>query len=362
MKQKYCPYCDQKMKTSHYCQECRRIVWQPYEQNVDYYLNERHPQSEKDCLYHDGAEHLDDVGKTKPNVPRQSTSRPNTPRTGTLWTNAAGSRTSKPNVPRSNTAAAGSRQQTSTYQRQTNQQSTYQTTGRNERSVTQKRRKNPLSVFITVIALCVAFNILGTILMAGRSAFYSISDMFSDLNSPGESVSSYQELTDEEVKKIGVACNTQGHYDVDLEEAASVLQDALNATGYSWSMYPYSYNETDGEYNWYQTEYDYHVDTDDESANGTTIEICADTATGQLHGVYIWSEDENHFLDMADITVETMKNLGLLPGAPEGRVLYAESLHHNAYENSNPQYDAEIVGEQGGGSNYYQLRIMAPEE
>lgn len=47
MKQKYCPYCDQKMKISHYCQECRRIVWQPYEQNVDYYLNERHPQSEK---------------------------------------------------------------------------------------------------------------------------------------------------------------------------------------------------------------------------------------------------------------------------------------------------------------------------
>lgn len=53
MKQKYCPYCDQKMKISHYCQECRRIVWQPYEQNVDYYLNERHPQSEKNCLYHD---------------------------------------------------------------------------------------------------------------------------------------------------------------------------------------------------------------------------------------------------------------------------------------------------------------------
>ena len=23
MKQKYCPYCDQKMKISHYCQECR---------------------------------------------------------------------------------------------------------------------------------------------------------------------------------------------------------------------------------------------------------------------------------------------------------------------------------------------------
>ena len=359
MKQKYCPYCDQKMKTIHYCQECRRIVWQPYEQSVDYYLNERHPQSEKDCLYHDGTEHLDDVGKTKPNVPRQSTTRSNSQRTSTQWTNAAGSRTSKPNVPRSNTAAAGSRQRTSTYQ-----QSTYQTMGRSyttDRNST-KKKKNPFSVFIIVIALCVAFNILGTLLMVGRSAWYSISDIFSDHNSPSETASSYQELTDEEAKEIGVACNTQGHYDVDLEEAASVLQDALNATGYSWSMYPYSYNETDGEYNWYQTEYDYHVDTDDGSANGTTIEICADTATGQLHGVYIWSEDEDHFLDMADITVETMKNLGLLPGAPEGRVLYAESLDHNAYESSEPQYDAEIVGEQGGGSDYYQLRIMAPEE
>ena len=147
MKQKYCPYCDQKMKISHYCQECRRIVWQPYEQNVDYYLNERHPQSEKNCLYHDNTKQPEKMGKTKPNVPK------------------------------------------------------------------------PLSVFMIVIGLCVACNILGSIFMVGRSAFYSISDKLSELNRPDESVSSYQELTDEEVKKIGAACNTQGHYDVDLEEA-----------------------------------------------------------------------------------------------------------------------------------------------
>ena len=66
MKQKYCPYCDQKMKISHYCQECRRIVWQPYEQNVDYYLNERHPQSEKNCLYHDNTKQPEKMGKTSP--------------------------------------------------------------------------------------------------------------------------------------------------------------------------------------------------------------------------------------------------------------------------------------------------------
>ena len=104
------------------------------------------------------------------------------------------------------------------------------------------------------------------------------------------------------------------------------------------------------------------MDTDDENTNGTTVEICADTATGQLHGIYIWSEDEKHFLDMADIAVETMKTLGLLPGAPEGRTLYAESLEYNPYESSEPRYGAEIVGLPGGGDDYYQLRIMAPEQ
>ena len=54
MKQRYCPYCDQKMTSGLYCSGCKRIVWHPYVQDVDYYLNERHPQHESDCLYHDG--------------------------------------------------------------------------------------------------------------------------------------------------------------------------------------------------------------------------------------------------------------------------------------------------------------------
>ena len=54
MKQRYCPYCDQKMTSGLYCSGCKRIVWHPYVQDVDYYLNERHPRHESDCLYHDG--------------------------------------------------------------------------------------------------------------------------------------------------------------------------------------------------------------------------------------------------------------------------------------------------------------------
>ena len=51
MKQRYCPYCDQKMTSGLYCSGCKRIVWHPYVQDVDYYLNERHPQHESDWAY-----------------------------------------------------------------------------------------------------------------------------------------------------------------------------------------------------------------------------------------------------------------------------------------------------------------------
>ena len=42
------------MTSGLYCSGCKRIVWHPYVQDVDYYLNERHPRHESDCLYHDG--------------------------------------------------------------------------------------------------------------------------------------------------------------------------------------------------------------------------------------------------------------------------------------------------------------------
>lgn len=51
MKKKICPYCDQTV-TGNYCRGCRRIVWKPVVWDVDYYLNERHPESEENCQYH----------------------------------------------------------------------------------------------------------------------------------------------------------------------------------------------------------------------------------------------------------------------------------------------------------------------
>lgn len=68
MKYRICPVCDQKMKSAHYCSNCRAWVKEPWVREVDYYLNERHPAREADCSYH---------GSVSP-----KTSMPDRPRTG----------------------------------------------------------------------------------------------------------------------------------------------------------------------------------------------------------------------------------------------------------------------------------------
>ena len=90
MEYKICPICDQKMTKPHYCDHCRRRIRKPLTIDVDYYLNERHPDTEHDCSYHD----YDDPAynmpseqtawkperQTKPNTPRRQTAVPNQPR------------------------------------------------------------------------------------------------------------------------------------------------------------------------------------------------------------------------------------------------------------------------------------------
>ena len=54
MKMKICPCCDQPIE-GIYCKGCRKIVWKPVEQDVNYYLNVRHPAYDHDCTFHEAA-------------------------------------------------------------------------------------------------------------------------------------------------------------------------------------------------------------------------------------------------------------------------------------------------------------------
>ncbi len=62
MVQKICPICDQAMRSAHYCKNCRKWVRHPYVRDVGYYLNERHPDYEKGCHYHNSPEFSKDGG------------------------------------------------------------------------------------------------------------------------------------------------------------------------------------------------------------------------------------------------------------------------------------------------------------
>lgn len=68
MGKKVCPVCDQVMHSSRYCRICKAWVT-PYEREVNYYLNERHPMSEENCSYHD-------IPGEERNQPVQSMAKP----------------------------------------------------------------------------------------------------------------------------------------------------------------------------------------------------------------------------------------------------------------------------------------------
>jgi len=52
MVKRICPICDQVMKSSHFCWNCRTWIKHPYEREMNFYLNERHPGNESQCEYH----------------------------------------------------------------------------------------------------------------------------------------------------------------------------------------------------------------------------------------------------------------------------------------------------------------------
>lgn len=53
MKKHICPICDKAMPTGHFCTNCKSWIKEPWTMDVNFYLNESHPQEESDCDYHD---------------------------------------------------------------------------------------------------------------------------------------------------------------------------------------------------------------------------------------------------------------------------------------------------------------------
>lgn len=396
MKQRYCPYCDQKMTSGLYCSGCKRIVWHPYVQDVDYYLNERHPQHESDCLYHDG-------GSEYPGSRASSTDsyagvfKGNGTSTSTQGGKKKTNREKKAADPFRNMGnrMAGQRNafehmksQLEQYRSQadTCQSGTYSSQSAKsimDRVNSERGRKKPFTGILIVVIIWLVFSVGGNLLFlithAIRESIYGIEnifdsssgDLWSSADSNAVEVLGEGELSDEEVRAIGTNCTNYGHYDAQLADVTAALDRLLPQYGFSeWSMEDtYSYNYASDDMSWYNTDQACYLSRDGEYVGSITI--YADTATDDLHGIGAYSSDEEAFYQIVDVLEATFQEFGYLDTDLSGQEVYQELINtedmivsktDDSVNGFTTAYGPEIFAskESPSGDDFYSIQMYAP--
>ena len=396
MKQKYCPYCDQKMTSGLYCSGCKRIVWHPYVQDVDYYLNERHPRHESDCLYHDGGSEYPGSStsgtdsyagifkgngtSTRIQGGKKKTNREK--KTADPFQNMGNRMTGQRN------AFEHMKSQLEQYRSQadTCQSGTYSSqSAKNimDRVNSERGRKKPFTSILIVVIIWLVFSVGGNLLFlithAIQESIYGIENIFDsssgDLWSPADSnaveVLGEGELSDEEVRAIGTNCTNYGHYDAQLADVTAALDRLLPQYGFSeWSMEDtYSYNYASDDMSWYNTDQAYYLSRDGEYVGSITI--YADTATDDLHGIGAYSSNEEAFYQIVDVLEAAFQEFGYLDTDLSGQEVYQELINtedmivsktDDSVNGFTTAYGPEIFAskEKPSGDDFYSIQMYAP--
>lgn len=396
MKQRYCPYCDQKMTSGLYCSGCKRIVWHPYVQDVDYYLNERHPQHESDCLYHDG-------GSEYPGSRASGTDsyagvfKGNGTSTSTQGGKKKTNREKKAADPFRNmgnrmtgqrNAFEHMKSQLEQYRSQadTCQSGTYSSqSAKNimDRVNSERGRKKPFTGILIVVIIWLVFSVGGNLLFlithAIRESIYGIEnifdsssgDLWSSADSNAAEVLGEGELSDEEVRAIGTNCTNYGHYGAQLADVTAALDRLLPQYGFSeWSMEDtYSYNYASDDMSWYNTDQACYLSRDGEYVGSITI--YADTATDDLHGIGAYSSNEEAFYQIVDVLEAAFQEFGYLDTDLSGQEVYQELINtedmivsktDDSVNGFTTAYGPEIFAskESPSGDDFYSIQMYAP--
>lgn len=333
MKYRICPVCDQKMKSAHYCSNCRAWVKEPWVREVDYYLNERHPAREADCSYH---------GSVSP-----KTSMPDRPRTGQAsqpQLQNQNKASSQPQPARYAAAAGKTPAQKGTY--------THVAGGSYGAPVIPKAQ-DPFKRWTTVavaaiICISILVRVCGAMVKAldlGRGTrepeAYAeeyldrqeteAEEVYGDVDlgayEADEYWYEYEELTDQEVLAAGTACNGMNHFVITGEETEELLRVAMELYGYEFTKVERkTENGRNGDYCWYESSTVLDLRPEEEYAE-PYIEINCDTVTGALHWVDIDLESREHVIEFVRLVLTAMEEKQQLD--PEGDIVAL--------------YDAELV-------------------
>ena len=384
------------MTSGLYCSGCKRIVWHPYVQDVDYYLNERHPQHESDCLYHDG-------GSEYPGSRASSTDsyagvfKGNGTSTSTQGGKKKTNREKKAADPFQNmgnrmtgqrNAFEHMKSQLEQYRSQadTCQSGTYSSqSAKNimDRVNSERGRKKPFTGILIVVIIWLVFSVGGNLLFlithAIRESIYGIEnifdsssgDLWSSADSNAVEVLGEGELSDEEVRAIGTNCTNYGHYDAQLADVTAALDRLLPQYGFSeWSMEDtYSYNYASDDMSWYNTDQACYLSRDGEYVGSITI--YADTATDDLHGIGAYSSNEEVFYQIVDVLEATFQEFGYLDTDLSGQEVYQELINtedmivsktDDSVNGFTTAYGPEIFAskESPSGDDFYSIQMYAP--
>lgn len=364
MKDKYCPYCDQKMTSGLYCKGCKRIVLHPYWQDVDYYLNERHPQQETDCLYHNSG--------LEPHKDRASSAAG-----ASNTAQASGTAHTSPTAQAFGTARTSRTAQTSDM---TFSSGTVRDADRNSYGREHRKSRSGVVIFLILwLLLSAGGSLFVYAKRAVQNSFCAIRDIFSaeapkgyyaDAEEQVSEVYGDGELSDEQVIEAGINCNCYGHYDVYLEDIDAALEQALvDRDILVWDRDSFSYNFANNDSSWYNTDQDYSLSHGDEYIG--TITISVDTATNQLHGISTTATTEVYFYELADVIESIMYEFGYVNTEQSGQDIYAELLNRKeAIRNETEdeihalttEYGSEIFVSRSEMSDfvYYSMEIYAP--
>lgn len=330
MIQRICPICDQVMDSAHYCRHCKSWVRTPWVRDVTYYLNENHPADEARCTYH-GKGMAE--GTAVPSGESHGGWSLRKPGQGAY---AAGDRLSAqgraggtgpvgragPGQSADFAGGAGSGR-SADYAGVANPG---RSAGPDSRAGTgQKGKKTSRSALAVIVVILIAVKLLGSCagylvesaerLIEGNRTpeqeyDVDLGPFIGEEDPEGETV---RELEDEEVQAEGVACSMNGHFPVQGSDVADEVAFILGRNGLEVSYVDhYSYNE---EYEngdtWYSSWDSFELKAGP-GGGYQYLEVDYDTATGDLHQIYISVEDGAVLANVAGDILDAMEEMGAI--------------------------------------------------
>ena len=340
MKQKICPICDGKLK-GNYCPFCRKIVRNPVEWDVAYYLNERHPQWETGCDYH--SESVEQkAGFYNPYQQQETADVYLKQDSGTESLDSQKKKGA--DSPRKAAKSSKSKKNTKSFHQNTD-------------SPKKKGRRPIWKVVLTVAGIWMAAEIVLILVSYAVSELewnpvpapetrqeaeraeeiqwdIEFSEETTQTAEDGWSVDEISELSDAEVIEMGEPCNTHYHFPVAqeaflekltgyLDEKELLISDTIqSSTNFIYPAY------TEGEYltsyNQYYTCYLRKAETEEINYK-TGIYMNYDTVSGELHWVEIDMEDREEAFGAIRWAAETLGEMaGFLHPEETAQQIYEE--------------------------------------